>query len=658
MTTHRANALQLTSVEVTSTFWNRYRSLVAEQVIPYQWSVINDAADIDIAADPGSGGLEARSNAIANLRIAAGRLDGHHYGYVFQDTDVYKWLEAASYTLRYHPSDDLRTITDSVVDLIADAQDDDGYLSTYFQIDAPERKFHRLQQSHELYSMGHYIEAGVAYHEVTGNVKALGIARRMADCIGQNLGVGDGKVPGYDGHPEIELALARLYEATHEQRYLDLAHYFLTQRGQDPDFFDRQNEADGLERDFFEAIREMPRTYYQAAEPITDQRSADGHAVRVGYLCTGLAHVARLTGDQELLSACRRLWADIVHRRMYITGAIGSTTIGESFTYDYDLPNDTVYGETCASVSMAFFARRMLDLDANGEYADILEKELFNGIISGLALDGQHFFYVNPLQADPASSRGNPTRSHVRTRRAAWFGVACCPANLARLIASVDQYLYTVRDDVILAHQFISNDASFSNGVTISQHSDFPWNGRVQYTIEVPDGANARLGIRIPAWSASRYTISVDGHSTDRQVIDGFVYFDLEAGTTQIDLSLDMSVKFFQANNRVEIDAGQVAVQRGPVVYCAEEADNTAPLWLSRITRGGDKLVYHYEDQLLGGVGVIDVSARREAEDPDVGPLYREAHDRPTEHTQLRLVPYYSWANREEGQMRVWLPTQ
>lgn len=648
--------LRITSVKVTSEFWNRYRSLVAEQVVPYQWSVINDVASIDIAADPGSGGLEAKSHAMANLRIAADQLEGHHYGYVFQDTDVYKWLEAASYTLRYAPDDDLRKIADSVVDLIGDAQDDDGYLSTYFQIDAPERRFMRLQQSHELYSMGHYIEAGVAYHDVTGNEKALDIARRMADCIDDNLGTADDKIPGYDGHPEIELALARLYEVTHEPRYLDLAHFFLTQRGQDPDFFDHQNVADGIDRDFFADIRDMPRTYYQAAEPVVEQQSAEGHAVRVGYLCTGLARVSRLSEDTELLSACRRLWRDIVRRRMYITGAIGSTVTGESFSYAYDLPNDTNYGETCASVSMSFFARQMLDLEARGEYADVLEKELFNGTISGLALDGQHFFYVNPLQANPVASKGNPGKAHVRTRRAEWFGVACCPANLARLIASVDQYIYSVRDNLILAHQFISNEASFSNGVKISQWSEFPWDGDVYYNVYVPESAETRLGLRIPAWSSSNFTLRVNGTEVQHDVVDGFIYLDLAAGKTRIDLVLDMSVKFFQANNRVEEDSGQIAVQRGPIVYCAEESDNPAPLWLTRITDGDPS--YQYDSELLGGVGVIDVPARREQQDGDTEPLYREASVRPDEDTRLRLVPYFSWANREDGQMRVWQRTE
>ncbi|HAT53837.1 MAG TPA: hypothetical protein DCW31_01045, partial [Lactobacillus sp.] len=385
---------KLNHVKITSKFWSHYQQLVTKEVLPYQWSVMNDEASVNISEDPQNNGVNKNSHAIANLKIAAGRQKGHHYGFPFQDTDVYKWLEAAAYSFSYQPDQALKTITDALVDLIADAQEDSGYLSTLFQIDEPKRKFKRLQQSHELYTMGHYIEAGVAYYKATNSVKALTIAVKMADCICQNFGPDSNQIHGYDGHPEIELALVKLYEVTDDQRYLNMAHYFLNERGVDPDFFDKQNEADGLDRDLIPNMRDMPRTYYLADKPIKDQPTAEGHAVRVVYLCTGMASVARLTHDQDLLDACHRFWNDIVKRRMYITGNIGSTTTGESFTYDYDLPNDTMYGETCASVGMSFFAKQMLQIEAKGEYGDVLEKELFNGGLSGMSLDGKHFFYV------------------------------------------------------------------------------------------------------------------------------------------------------------------------------------------------------------------------------------------------------------------------
>ncbi|MCI1883136.1 MAG: glycoside hydrolase family 127 protein [Sporolactobacillus sp.] len=644
-------------VVITAGFWKRYRDLIVKEVLPYQWAVMNDEADIDIAEDPQKNGDNRNSHAIANLKIAAGRLSGHHFGYPFQDTDVYKWLEAAAYSLKYHPDDHLKSITERLIDLIADAQDEDGYLSTLFQIDAPDRKFKRLKQSHELYTMGHYIEAGVAYYQVTKNKKALDIACRMADCIDRHFGREKGKIPGYDGHPEIELALARLYEQTHEKRYLHLSQFFLKQRGQDPQFFDRQIEADGVDRDLIAGMRDFPLSYYQADKPITEQKVLTGHAVRVTYLCTGLAHVARLTGDRDLLAACKRFWKGIIQRRMYVTGNIGSTTIGESFTYDYDLPNDTMYGETCASVAMAFFAQQMLHIEPHGEYGDVLEKELFNGALSGMSLDGKHFFYVNPLEADPSASRGNPGKSHILTRRAEWFGCACCPSNVARLIASVDQYLYTVRGSSILSHQFIANEAVFNGDITIRQDNNFPWDGNIHYEINNPNAEKFTLGIRIPGWSQNNYQLRVNGETADLPPKDGFIYLPIESQQTTIKLVLDMSVQFIRANNRVKDDIGKVAVQRGPLIYCAEEADNPAPLWLYQI-HSETNAQYRYDDQLLNGIGTLTVNARQAEEDNSEEALYVSSRRAPYhwQNCQLHLIPYYAWANRTEGQMAVWLP--
>lgn len=646
---------KLNKVKVTSDFWKRYRELVVKEVLPYQWKVMNDEADISIAEDPQNNGQDKNSYAVANLKIAAGEMTGHHYGFPFQDTDVYKWLEAAAYSFGYHPNPDLKQITDNLIDLIAKAQDDDGYLSTYFQIDAPERKFKRLQQSHELYTMGHYIEAGVAYYNATGNEKALDIAKRMANCIDNHFGLEEGKIPGYDGHPEIELALSRLYEVTQDKKYLDLAHYFLTQRGQNPAFFEKQIKADGdsTDRDLIPGMRDFTREYYLAAEPIKDQKVPHGHAVRVVYLCTGMAYVARYTGDKDLLAACDRFWNDIVKRQMYITGNIGQTTTGEAFTYDYDLPNDTDYGETCASVGMSFFARQMLNIHAKGEYADVLEKELFNGALSGMSLDGKHFFYVNPLEADPAASKGNPGKSHVLTHRADWFGCACCPANLARLIASVDEYLYTEKGDTILSHQFIANDAEFDDGIQVSQTNHFPWSGDIHYEIQNPNQVAFKFGIRIPSWSAS-YELNVDGAAKTLPVKDGFIYLDVDGQSLTIDLKLDMSTKIMRANNRVSHDFGKVAVQRGPVVYAAEQADNQAPLWLYQVSPDA-QTDYHFDEKLLDGVGVIKVAAKREKLNTDDADLYTEAKPADTETVDLTMVPYYAWANRQDGQMRVWL---
>ena len=538
---------------------------------------MNDEIDTTVPDDPAGNQLaDNKSHAVANLKVVAGELDDEFRGMVFQDSDVYKWLEEAAYALAYHPDPELKALCDRTVNLIARAQQPDGYLDTPYQVksgvwaDLP--RFSLIQQSHEMYVTGHYVEAAVAYHQVTGNEQALEVAKKMADCLDANFGPEEGKIHGADGHPEIELALAKLYEEPGEKRYLTLSQYLIDVRGQDPQFYAKQLKA--LNGDnIFPDLGFYKPTYFQAAEPVRGQQTADGHAVRVGYLCTGVAHVGRLLGDQGLIDTAKRFWKNIVTRRMYVTGAIGSTHVGESFTYDYDLPNDTMYGETCASV---------------------------------------------------------------------------------------DRYIYTERDGgkTVLSHQFIANKAEFASGLTVEQRSDFPWNGHVEYTVSLPASAtdsSVRFGLRIPGWSLGFYALTVNGKSAVAQPEDGFVYLMVNAGDT---LELDMSVKFVRANSRVRSDAGQVAVMRGLLVYCVEQADNPGDLWNYRLADGVDAAAAKTELQsdLLGGVDTVSLPAVREQADSDDAALYVSADVAPaTEAVILTLVPYYSWANREVGQMRVWL---
>ena len=565
------------NVTITSPFWKRRRDQIVESVIPYQWGVMNDEIDTTVPDDPAGNQLaDNKSHAVANLKVAAGELDDEFHGMVFQDSDVYKWLEEAAYALAYHPDPELKALCDRTVDLIARAQQSDGYLDTPYQIKsgvwADRPRFSLIQQSHEMYVMGHYIEAAVAYHQVTGNEQALEVAKKMADCLDANFGPEEGKIHGADGHPEIELALAKLYEETGEKRYLTLSQYLIDVRGQDPQFYAKQLKAMNGDNIFHDLGFYKP-TYFQAAEPVRDQQTADGHAVRVGYLCTGVAHVGRLLGDQGLIDTAKRFWKNIVTRRMYVTGAIGSTHVGESFTYDYDLPNDTMYGETCASV---------------------------------------------------------------------------------------DRYIYTERDGgkTMLSHQFIANKAEFASGLTVEQRSDFPWNGHVEYTVSLPASAtdsSVRFGLRIPGWSLGFYALTVNGKSAVAQPEDGFVYLMVNAGDT---LELDMPVKFVRANSRVRSDAGQVAVMRGLLVYCVEQADNPGDLWNYRLADGVDAAAAktEFQSDLLCGVDTVSLPAVREQADSDDAALYASADVAPaTEAAILTLVPYYSWANREVGQMRVWL---
>ena len=565
------------NVTITSPFWKRRRDQIVESVIPYQWGVMNDEIDTTVPDDPAGNQLaDSKSHAVANLKVAAGELDDEFHGMVFQDSDVYKWLEEAAYALAYHPDPELKALCDRTVDLIARAQQPDGYLDTPYQIKsgvwADRPRFSLIQQSHEMYVMGHYIEAAVAYHQVTGNEQALEVAKKMADCLDANFGPEEGKIHGADGHPEIELALAKLYEETGEKRYLTLSQYLIDVRGQDPQFYAKQLKAMNGDNIFHDLGFYKP-TYFQAAEPVRDQQTADGHAVRVGYLCTGVAHVGRLLGDQGLIDTAKRFWKNIVTRRMYVTGAIGSTHVGESFTYDYDLPNDTMYGETCASV---------------------------------------------------------------------------------------DRYIYTERDGgkTVLSHQFIANKAEFASGLTVEQRSDFPWDGHVEYTVSLLASAtdsSVRFGLRIPGWSLGSYALTVNGKSAVAQPEDGFVYLMVNAGDT---LELDMSVKFVRANSRVRSDVGQVAVMRGLLVYCVEQADNPGDLWNYRLADGVDAAAAktEFQSDLLGGVDTVSLPAVHEQADSDDAALYVSADVAPaTEAAILTLVPYYSWANREVGQMRVWL---
>ncbi len=640
----------INKIEITSTFWQQYRNLIVDEVLPYQWEVMNNK-DVEMTHEPGGNEQHlSHSYAIENLEIAAGLKKGQHHGYTFQDTDVYKWLEAAAYSLKYCKDDEIFDLTVELIELIAMAQEEDGYLVSYFQIEAQDRKFARLKQSHELYTMGHFIEAAVAYYEATNNENALAIAMKMADCLCQNFGYDKGQITGTDGHPEIELALARLYEFTNNSDYLALAKFFIDVRGTD-DFFDQQIIKDGIERNLIDGMDNFPLTYYQAHKPVTEQDTAEGHAVRMVYLCAGIAKIAHLTNDEKLLTTCQRFWRNIVDKKMYITGAIGSTNIGESFTGEYDLPNDTMYGETCASVAMAFFAKEMLQIEANGEYADILERELFNGIISGISLDGTHFFYVNPLQANPDVSLNNPSREHILTSRAEWFGCACCPSNVARLIASIDKYIYTVQDNLILSHQFISNRTSFNEDFTIEQISNYPWDGQIQYQFTNDSLELKKLGIRIPAW-CSNYQMYLNNEFVQPKVIDGFIYLQIKPGESTFNLNLEMKVKAYQTNTNVSCNIGKVALMRGPLVYCAERIDQNHDVWKYQLTDNSN-FSYQFLPNTLGGIGAITTNAQ--VIDQPIQGLYYEYQTNDYNEEQLTLVPYYSWANRDESQMTVWL---
>ncbi len=642
-------------VTVTSDFWRRYRELVRDEVLPYQWDVLTDAIPLVFPDDPaGNHPIEARSGAVSNLRIAAGLEQGDFTGFPYEDSDLYKWLEAVAYTLAAGEAPELRRHADELVELIAAAQMEDGYLDSFYQIRGIEKRFTLLQQSHELYVMGHYIEAGIAYWEATGSELALEVAVRMADCVDRNFGPDDGKIHGGDGHPEIELALARLFEATGEERYLALSRWFIVTRGEDPDFFERQCEQLRDEQ-LFDSMRGLPRSYYQVDKPYLEQTEVKGHAVRALYLLTAAAQVARLSGDDTLGATVDRLWENVSGRRMYVTGGLGSTQRGESFTCDYDLPNATIYGETCASVAMSFLSRQMLARRASGAYGDVLERELFNGTISGMGLDGRHFFYVNPLEADPCVSAGSPDRRHVLTRRAEWFATPCCPANLARLIASVDRYVYCEADDgAVLIDQYIASRAEFASGLVVEQRGNYPWDGHVKVTATNGGKKDTRLGLRVPGWARDAWSLEAGGERLLPEVVDGFAYVMVPAGAdVSLVLTLPLEPTCVRSNTRVAADAGLVAVARGPVVYCMEGADNPGDLW--GYVLDVESLRSSWKPELLGGVCEVRGHGLRACSDGGDASAYEPAGSLAWEAAELVFVPYYAWCNREEGQMRVWV---
>jgi DUF1680 family protein len=641
--------------KVSDSFWNRYKELVRTRMIPYQWNVLNDNIDITIEKERNDASIPSeKSHAIENFKIAAGRSRGEHYGWVFQDSDVYKWLEAAAFTLRDHPDEELKKITDSVVDLIAEAQEESGYLNTYYTIMEPDHKYRRLGESHELYCAGHFIEAAVAYYEITGSTKALDIAQKLADHIDSCFGPEEGKIHGMDGHEEIEIGLMKLYHLTGQERYLELSRYFLLQRGQDPEFFKRQLEED-TGKPAIGGLYNAPLSYFQIHAPLLEQDTAEGHAVRLVYMCTALADVAASTGSVELYEVCRRIWRNIADKRMFITGGIGSTVNGESFTLDYDLPNDTMYCETCASIGLIFFARQMLRISSDGEYGDVMERALYNTALAGMALDGRHFFYVNPLEVVPAKSEKDPTKSHVKIVRPDWLGCACCPPNLARLIASVEDYIYTDKGKEILVNLFIKSrmEKNFEGGKLILEtDADYPRSGDISFAINNTGNKPVRIGIRIPGW-AGKALGSVNGKELDVKADKGFWYVEAGAGETKVTLKLDMTPKRWYANPLVSEDVHKVCVSRGPQVFCAEGVDNGEDLHLLSLPKTSD-LECTWDDELLGGVAVIEAEGIR-FKDAGGSGLYRSEEAVSQEKQRIRMIPYYAWANRGRNEMRVWL---
>ncbi|MCI0578203.1 MAG: glycoside hydrolase family 127 protein [Chloroflexi bacterium] len=600
---------------ITGGFWERKQTINRHVTLRHGYQMLEKAGNFD------------------NFRVAAGLTQGKYKGLIFNDSDVYKWLEAVACDLALHPDAELEKTADDVISLLVTTQEKNGYLNSHFQTTGKER-FSDLEYAHELYCAGHLIEAAIAHRQATGKHSLLEVARRFADHLDSVFG--PDKHQGTSGHPEIELALVELYRETRERRYLDLALFFVNQRG--------QGKMRGFGR--------WGPAYHQDRVPIREAVEVEGHAVRQLYLNSGVTDLYLETGEQALLEAMLRLWQDMTTRKMYLTGGFGARHSGESFGEAHELPSRSAYCETCAAIAAMMWNWRMLLATGKPHFADILERSLYNGFLSGWSLDGRRFFYVNPLE------------SLGRVERQEWYECACCPPNVMRQVATVGHYLATTSTEGIQIHHFTSARlAAAINGsqkVVLSLSTDYPWNGRIQVTVEETEGGPWILSLRIPAWS-SNAQVSVNGRPAAEPA--GGTYAMIERAWQpgdMIELDLPMTPRLIRAHPYVDDLRGCVAIERGPLVYCFEAIDQEAGLNLRHTSLSPEvRLQAHWRGDLLGGVVTVEADGLVSDLDnwTDLYLPQELAHvsQRPV---RLIAVPYFAWANRGPGALRVWIPCQ
>jgi DUF1680 family protein len=624
----RYTPVPFTRVTISDTFWAERQRINREQTIPHIYRMCQETGRIDAFRPDWTADPDIRKRSIPIL---------------FWDSDVAKWLEAASYSLATNPDPALDTLVDEVIALVAQAQQPDGYLNNWFTKVEPEKRWTNLRDWHELYNAGHMIEAGVAHFQATGKRSLLDVVRRYADYINTVFGAEPGKRRGYPGHPEIELALVKLYRATGERRYLELSRYFVDERGRQPHYYDQEARERGEDPAAFWA---RSYEYNQSHMPVREQQEVVGHAVRAVYLYSAMVDLAAEYGDASLLEACQRLWTHLTTRRMYVMGGIGTSKSNEGFTSDYDLPNESAYAETCAAIGLVFWAHRLLQLDCDRRYADILELALYNAVLSGVSLDGTHFFYDNPLASDG---------DHHRVE---WFVCPCCPPNLARLLASLGEYVYAQSDDELVVHLYMQGAGRFAIGgqtVTLRQTTNYPWDGAVTIGLELNAPAEFGLRLRIPAWCAAP-RLAINGEDVDLASVTEKGYASIRrtwSSNDRIELRLPMPVEQVYANPHVKADVGSVALRRGPLVYCFEQVDQEAPVFQTLLPEHAN-LEATFAPDTLGGVTRVHGSAIALDDAGWEGTLYRTA--RPALHScTIQAIPYYAWDNRAPGPMTVWL---
>ena len=610
--------VSLTAVRLDDAFWTPRLKTNEEVTIPTQYPNLQDRLD--------------------NFRRVSGKKpDIAFQGIYFNDSDVYKWLEAASWVLARGDNPELKSMVDEAIGEVRGAQRPDGYLNTYFALEREDERWTNFDL-HEMYCAGHLFQAAVAHHRATGETSLLDVATRFADHICETFGPAErGKREAVDGHEEVELGLAELYRVTGERRYLEGAQFFIEARGR------------GL---LGRPYGHFSPEYAQDHLPIREMPAVVGHAVRALYYTAGVADVYAETGDKGYLTALERLWKNMTLKRMYVSGGLGSRWEGEAFGKDYELPNERAYTETCAAIASVMWNWRLLALQGDARYADLLEWTLYNAVLPGLSLDGQHYFYQNPLADDG---------SH---RRQAWFGCACCPPNVARLLASLPSYFYSTSDDALWVHLYAqgSLETTLENGqrVALEQATRYPWDGEVTFTLRAE--GDFTLKLRVPAW-AEGATVQVSGEASEQATAGGYHSLSRpwHAGDT-VQLRLPMPVRYLEAHSYLFENTGRVALARGPILYCAEGTDQDVADVRDLIVPTEADAVEAVPTDELGGVVLLKVTASAESPSPgDAGYLYRTAvagnsAEAPA-HTPAALVavPYYSWANRDAGPMQVWL---
>jgi len=602
-------AVAFTDVVIADEFWAPRIETNRRVTVPYDFQKCEETGRID------------------NFAKAGGLMEGNFEGIYFNDSDLYKVIEGAAYSLKSHPDPELEKYVDGVIEKIAAAQWEDGYLYTFYSLPErqPEKRWTDVRNKHELYCAGHFFEGAVAYYQATGKRKFLDVAIRLADYIDSVFG--PDKKHDVPGHEEIEIGLVKLYRVTGDEKYLALAKFFLDERGQS-------------------GRRKIYGEYCQDHKPVVEQDAAVGHAVRAGYLYSGMADVAALTGDTGYVEALERIWWDVVSKKLYITGGVGARRGGESFGEDYELPNKTAYCETCAAIANAMWNHRMFLLYGDAKYIDVLERVIYNGFLSGISLSGDEFFYPNPLASD-----GDYQRSP-------WFGCACCPTNIVRFMPSLPGYAYAQQGNVLYVNLFIGGSATIemaNNTVRLEQQTRYPWDGDVEITVKPKRSGEFTICVRIPGWarnepvpsdlyrflneSPEKVTLKVNGESVDLDINKGFASISRrwERGDI-IELGLPMPIRRVVSHPNVKDNAGRTAIQRGPVVYCLEGVDN--PQGVSKLVLPPDaKLHTECHGDLLGGIVTLKGQGKM-----------------PQKSVEVVAIPYYAWAHRGKSEMAVWLP--